>query len=228
MNNDKTTPNGAINGNGASCPLNPSSIVLGDLPLYEDQIVASYESGGVSSRPFLIDNVWDLQRVVDWLFWVGTDEKFVVAQEQTPAASVADSLRSLWDRILRRNIGNRKLFNVDPSRVGTTGISLGGLHSSLLGVVEQKRISVLAPAIGVPTFAWVRVFGFWVFLTERARESEREGWGKQKKTHSLFLLTSSSSAISSPTPPTQGAGHGDEWVPRAYSIPKVFLVGVTS
>lgn len=46
-----------------------------------------------------------------------------------------------------------RLFSFDPSRVGATGISLGGFHSTLLAVLDD-RIAVAAPAIGVPTFAW--------------------------------------------------------------------------
>ena len=137
----------------------------------------SYQNRGAQERPFLIDNVWDLQRVLDWLFYVGTDEKVQVDWQQQQQqqqreqgalfSPVADAVSALSDRLLRRNVLNekRKLFNVDPKRVGTTGISLGGLHSSLLGIVEQKRVAVLAPAIGVTTFAWVRCcyfveFGF--------------------------------------------------------------------
>ena len=94
-------------------------------------LISEHENGGAEERPFLIDNLWDLQRVLDWLFFVGT-------------AGAGDE----------KNTKKKQLFNVDASRVGTTGISLGGLHSVLFAVLEQERIAAAAPAIGVPTFAW--------------------------------------------------------------------------
>lgn len=215
--NNKTANANTVNGNGASCPA-PANATLGDLPLYEDQIVASYVNKGASERPFLLDNVWDLQRVLDWLFYVGTDEKVEVEwsqqQQQGPAVAAAavDAAFSLSDKVLRRDVfgENRRLFNVDAARVGTTGISLGGLHSSLLGVVEQRRIAVLAPAIGVPTFAWVSCSFVFFFISLFS--------------FFLFTLFEFFNFINNETKNVQGAGHGDEWKPRAYSIPKVFLV----
>lgn len=202
-----------------------------DFALYESELVRSFRSDGAEEqeRPFLIDNCWDLQRVLDWLFFVGTDEKVEGGKEGNGGGGDGE----------RRRRRRTKLFNVDPARVGTTGISLGGMHSVrfvqrlflfwgegrerareqearktepaaaedeeedkkitpslplplplfpsspsfffenepqvLLGVLEQDRIAAMAPAIGVPTFAW-------------------------------------------------GAAHGGEWRPRAASIPRVFDV----
>ena len=220
--NNKTANAHSVTGNGASCPT-PANSTEGDLPLYNDKITAAYVNKGASERPFLIDNLWDLQRVLDWLFYVGTDEKFEVQpqeQQQQGAAAVVDAAFTLSDKAMRRDVfgENRKLFNVDPARVGTTGISLGGLHSSLLGVVEQKRISVLAPAIGVPTFAWVRVV-FLSFFYFRKRKRER----KKKKLISFLSFFFQLARILY-LQKRQGAGHGDEWQPRAFSIPGVFIV----
>lgn len=118
---------------------NTNTKLEADFALYESELVRSFRGGGAEERPFLIDNLWDLKRVLDWLFFVGTtgggdDEK-------------------------EKEKKNTKLFNVDASRVGTTGISLGGLHSVLFAILEQERIAAVAPAIGVPTFAWGAAHG---------------------------------------------------------------------
>jgi len=92
-----------------------------DFALYESELVRSFRSDGAEEqeRPFLIDNCWDLQRVLDWLFFVGTDEKVEGGKEGNGGGGDGE----------RRRRRRTKLFNVDPARVGTTGISLGGMHS---------------------------------------------------------------------------------------------------
>lgn len=64
---------------------------------------------GSGEHPFLLDNVYDLQRLLDYL-------------EARP--------------------------DVDPRRIGVTGISLGGMHSWLLAAVDE-RVAAAAPMIGV-------------------------------------------------------------------------------
>jgi len=100
---------------------------LADFALYESELVRAYRSEGAEERPFLLDNCWDLQRVLDWLFFVGTDEEVEVVGSSASASAKEDDEKG-GDKKGRR----RKLFRVDPARVGTTGISLGGMHSVCL------------------------------------------------------------------------------------------------
>ncbi|KAI7840401.1 hypothetical protein COHA_005832 [Chlorella ohadii] len=79
---------------------------------YQLALVRAWRGSG--ERPFLLDNVWDLQRVLDYL-------------QQRP--------------------------DVDAARIGVTGISLGGMHSWLLAVADD-RIAAAAPMIGVQHFGW--------------------------------------------------------------------------
>lgn len=67
---------------------------------------------GAEEKPFLLDNVWDLMHVIDYL---------------------------------------SACKNVDPSRIGVTGISLGGMIAWLAAAVD-KRITASAPLIGVHGF----------------------------------------------------------------------------
>jgi dienelactone hydrolase len=73
------------------------------------------------AHPFILDTVWDLMRLLDYLE--------------------------------SRN-------DVDCSRVGATGISLGGMHSWLWAAADG-RVSVTAPAIGVQHFGWALEHDAW-------------------------------------------------------------------
>ena len=64
---------------------------------------------GSGEHPFLLDNVYDLQRLLDYL-------------EARP--------------------------DVDPRRMGVTGVSLGGMHAWLLAALDE-RLAAAAPMIGV-------------------------------------------------------------------------------
>lgn len=155
------------------CPA-PERREQATMQIYEDQIVASYESGGTPQRPFMIDNVFDFERVVDWMLFVNANK--AISGGNVTLKSLPAKICSLTQRLANATGKPRPppLFAFDPSRLGATGISLGGFHTTLLAIYD-KRIAVAAPAIGVPTFNW-------------------------------------------------GAGHGDEWVARYLSIPKVFDV----
>ncbi|KAK9905832.1 hypothetical protein WJX75_007214 [Coccomyxa subellipsoidea] len=79
---------------------------------YEDALVRAWREG--IERPFLLDNVWDLTILLDYL-------------ETRP--------------------------DIDSSRIGMTGISLGGMHSWLTAALDE-RVAVAAPMIGVQNFRW--------------------------------------------------------------------------
>jgi dienelactone hydrolase len=51
--------------------------------------------------------------------------------------------------------------DVDESRIGTTGVSLGGMHSWMAAVADP-RIAVVAPAIGAQSYAWAVENASWV------------------------------------------------------------------
>jgi dienelactone hydrolase len=80
---------------------------------YTDALVVAFRARG-ATHPFLLDTVWDLQRVLDWL--------------------------------ARRP-------DVDPGRVGATGVSLGGMQAWLLAAADA-RVAAAAPLIGVQSFRY--------------------------------------------------------------------------
>jgi len=50
--------------------------------------------------------------------------------------------------------------DVDPARIGATGVSLGGMHSWLLAAADE-RLAVIAPAIGVQSFSYAMRHELW-------------------------------------------------------------------
>eukprot|EP00239_Pterosperma_sp_CCMP1384_P000174 CAMPEP_0197847578 /NCGR_PEP_ID=MMETSP1438-20131217/6458_1 /TAXON_ID=1461541 /ORGANISM="Pterosperma sp., Strain CCMP1384" /LENGTH=293 /DNA_ID=CAMNT_0043459537 /DNA_START=1422 /DNA_END=2303 /DNA_ORIENTATION=- len=76
--------------------------------------VDDHDGSNGQARPFLLDTVWDLIRLLDYL-------------------------------------GTRG--DVDQSRIGMTGISLGGMHTWLTAAVDT-RVAVAVPMIGVQNFRW--------------------------------------------------------------------------
>jgi len=92
---------------------------------YQQALVAAWR-GETPEHPFLLDNIWDLQRLLDVL-------------EQTITSSPPTS--------------NEVAVEADMKRVGVTGVSLGGMHAWLLAAAD-KRIAAAAPMIGVQNFKW--------------------------------------------------------------------------
>lgn len=84
--------------------------------VYQKALVTAWRSPPSNHQelPFLLDNVWDLMRLIDYLATI----------------DVADS-----------------------SRICVTGDSLGGMHSWLLTVADD-RVFAAAPLIGVQNFGW--------------------------------------------------------------------------
>eukprot|EP00854_Cymbomonas_tetramitiformis_P020903 gene20903-25070_t len=79
---------------------------------YQEALIQAWKDG--KTRPFLLDTVYDLIRLLDHL-------------EGRP--------------------------DVDASRIGMTGISLGGMLTWLTAVCDE-RIAVTVPMIGVQNFEW--------------------------------------------------------------------------
>lgn len=80
--------------------------------VYQDALVRAWREG--VERPFLLDTVWDLLHLLDYL----------CARQ-----------------------------DVDPQRIGMTGVSLGGMHTWLCAAADE-RVAAAAPVIGVQGFAW--------------------------------------------------------------------------
>ena len=83
-----------------------------DAVTYQEAIRRSYADESFAEKPFLLDNVWDLQHVLDVL-------------ENRP----------------------------DVGKIGITGLSLGGMVSWLLAVVDN-RVYAPAPLCGVQSFRY--------------------------------------------------------------------------
>lgn len=79
---------------------------------YQQALVRSWK--GDPAKPFLLDNVWEMIQLLDYL---ETRE------------------------------------DVDSSRIAMTGTSLGGMHTWLTAVVDD-RVAVAAPMIGIQGFQW--------------------------------------------------------------------------
>ncbi|KAM6543881.1 hypothetical protein CsatB_008328 [Cannabis sativa] len=66
---------------------------------------------------------------------------------------------TVWDLIkLADHLTERK--EIDPTRIGITGESLGGMHA-WFGAFADKRYSVVAPVIGVQAFQWAIENDMW-------------------------------------------------------------------
>ena len=81
---------------------------------YQRALVKAYSEQDCREKPFLLDNVWDQQRILDVL---------------------------------------ETRDDVDMSRIGVTGMSLGGMHSWLLAACDE-RIACACPICGVQYFRY--------------------------------------------------------------------------
>ena len=107
--------------------------------LYPQASFSSYVNRDALHRfPFLYDTVWDLMRVLDWMHTLQ-----VIFLSLTHSSHISDPVFPLSHRDFFR-----ALQFVDTSRVGATGISLGGMHSWLWAAADT-RVTSTCPAIGV-------------------------------------------------------------------------------
>jgi hypothetical protein len=89
----------------------------------------------VPPRPFLLDTVWDLTRLMDWIAGSRAEGQ---DGGRTPTAPTATP---------------NPAAAIDPARVGVSGVSLGGMHAWLWAAADD-RVAAAAPGIGVQSFAW--------------------------------------------------------------------------
>eukprot|EP01025_Chloroclados_australasicus_P018303 TRINITY_DN19522_c0_g2_i1.p1 TRINITY_DN19522_c0_g2~~TRINITY_DN19522_c0_g2_i1.p1 ORF type:complete len:346 (-),score=51.76 TRINITY_DN19522_c0_g2_i1:363-1400(-) len=84
----------------------------GNWKSYQESLVRAWREG--IERPFLLDNVWDIQHLIDYF-------------ETRP--------------------------DIDVTKIGMTGVSLGGMHTWLSACLDD-RIYASAPIIGCQSFGW--------------------------------------------------------------------------
>ena len=101
-------------------------------------MLSSYANREALHRfPFLYDTVWDLMRVLDWMNTLRViffSHSPILPISQTPSS--LDLTGTFFEQF------------VDTSRVGATGVSLGGMHSWLWAAADT-RVTSTCPAIGV-------------------------------------------------------------------------------
>jgi len=90
-----------------------------------------------SARPFLFDGAWDCLRAVRFATGLSSD-----AALPTRAASGDEPPLDLVD------------VNVDATRVGVSGVSLGGMYAWLAAAAAPETIAAAAPLIGAQDFGW--------------------------------------------------------------------------
>ncbi len=137
-----------------------------------------------SARPFLFDGAWDCLRAVrfatglsnrDGRTTVG-DPKGPDAAPPTRAASGNEPPLDLVD------------VNVDATRVGVSGVSLGGMYAWLAAAAAPETIAAAAPLIGAQDFGWAlrnerwraRVDSLPPALFRAAERDERETLGDER------------------------------------------------
>ena len=102
-----------------------------------------------SARPFLFDGAWDCLRAVRFATGLSIDGRTTVGDPEGPdavlparAASGDEPPLDLVD------------VNVDETRVGVSGVSLGGMYAWLAAAAAPETIAAAAPLIGAQDFGW--------------------------------------------------------------------------
>ena len=111
--------------------------------VYLDKLDEAYVNKN-GEMPFIYDNVWDLLRVLDYLELQYNQENYTYTMGEDDK------------EIAETDVNNRTIISIEVDfslGFGSTGISLGGMHSWFLAFVDS-RITCLAPAIGVQNFRW--------------------------------------------------------------------------
>ena len=99
--------------------------------------------------------------------------------------------------------------NVDETRVGVSGVSLGGMYAWLAAAAAPETIAAAAPLIGAQDFGWAlrnerwraRVDSLPPALFEAAKRDERETLGDERTSVRARSPRNSSSACTTPSVP---------------------------
>ena len=136
-----------------------------------------------SARPFLFDGAWDCLRAVRFATGLSIDGRTTVGDPEGPdavlparAASGDEPPLDLVD------------VNVDETRVGVSGVSLGGMYAWLAAAAAPETIAAAAPLIGAQDFGWAlrnerwraRVDSLPPALFRTAERDERETLGDER------------------------------------------------
>ena len=136
-----------------------------------------------SARPFLFDGAWDCLRAVRFVTGLSSDGRTTDGDPEGPDAALPTRAAS----------GNEPPLdlvdvNVDETRVGVSGVSLGGMYAWLAAAAAPETIAAAAPLIGAQDFGWAlrnerwraRVDSLPPALFRAAERDERETLGDER------------------------------------------------
>ena len=147
-----------------------------------------------SARPFLFDGAWDCLRAVRFVTGRFSDGRFSDGRfsdgrttdddSETTDAALPTMGAAAYEK---KNEPPLDLVdaNVDETRVGVSGVSLGGMYAWLAAAAAPETIAAAAPLIGAQDFGWAlrnerwraRVDSLPPALFEAAKRDERETLG---------------------------------------------------
>ena len=137
-----------------------------------------------SARPFLFDGAWDCLRAVRFVTGRFSDGRTTDDDSETTDAALPTMGAAAYEK---KNEPPLDLVdaNVDETRVGVSGVSLGGMYAWLAAAAAPETIAAAAPLIGAQDFGWAlrnerwraRVDSLPPALFEAAKRDERETLG---------------------------------------------------
>ena len=140
-----------------------------------------------SARPFLFDGAWDCLRAVRFVTGRFSDGRFSDGRTTDDDSETTDAALPTRAAYEKKNEPPLDLVdaNVDETRVGVSGVSLGGMYAWLAAAAAPETIAAAAPLIGAQDFGWAlrnerwraRVDSLPPALFEAARRDERETLG---------------------------------------------------
>jgi hypothetical protein len=140
-----------------------------------------------SARPFLFDGAWDCLRAVRFVTGRFSDGRFSDGRTTDDDSETTDAALPTRAAYEKKNEPPLDLVdaNVDETRVGVSGVSLGGMYAWLAAAAAPETIAAAAPLIGAQDFGWAlrnerwraRVDSLPPALFEAAKRDERETLG---------------------------------------------------
>ena len=142
-----------------------------------------------SARPFLFDGAWDCLRAVRFVTGRFSDGRFSDGRTTDDDSETTDAALPTMGAAAYEKKNEPPLdlvdANVDETRVGVSGVSLGGMYAWLAAAAAPETIAAAAPLIGAQDFGWAlrnerwraRVDSLPPALFEAAKRDERETLG---------------------------------------------------
>ena len=135
-----------------------------------------------SARPFLFDGAWDCLRAVRFATGLSIDGRTTVGDPEGPdavlparAASGDEPPLDLVD------------VNVDETRVGVSGVSLGGMYAWLAAAAAPETIAAAAPLIGAQDFGWALRNDMWRARVDSLPPALFETAARERETSDVSL-----------------------------------------